>query len=96
MLHRGWRCLATTSPHPVPSPCSGRSEETAEVIFRDAGDAERALRRYNGVQLDGNSMQVGWAGGSGGLAAACESVWGSSRLLLGTKCLLAHKHTTLG
>lgn len=40
-------------------PCSGRSEGTAEVIFKEAGDAERALRRYNNVALDGNAMQAG-------------------------------------
>ncbi|EFN56661.1 hypothetical protein CHLNCDRAFT_57546 [Chlorella variabilis] len=36
----------------------GRSEGTAEVIFEDAGHAERAMRKYNNVQLDGNAMQI--------------------------------------
>jgi len=28
------------------------------VIFKEAGDAERALRRYNNVALDGQAMEV--------------------------------------
>lgn len=38
--------------------CSGRSEGTAEVIYEQAADAERAMRRYNTVQLDGQPMEV--------------------------------------
>lgn len=46
---------------PAPLPpylCSGRSEGSAEVIYEQAADAEKAMRRYNTVQLDGQPMQV--------------------------------------
>lgn len=57
---------------------SGRSEGTAEVVFKEAGDADRAMRRYNNVQLDGNAMQIeliakaelGAGGGGGGPGGA--------------------------
>ncbi|PSC75467.1 THO complex subunit 4A-like isoform X1 [Micractinium conductrix] len=74
--------VGTVVSHAIHYDNSGRSEETAEVIFRDAGDAERALRRYNGVQLDGNSMQIelipqaaggGGAGGGPGGARTLSS-----------------------
>ncbi len=38
--------------------CSGRSEGTAEVIYANKIDAERAMKRYNNVQLDGQAMAV--------------------------------------
>lgn len=54
--------VALTSAAPLPLPClpwcSGRSEGTAEVIYEQAADAERAMRRYNTVQLDGQPMEV--------------------------------------
>ncbi|KAL4423419.1 hypothetical protein ABPG77_009997 [Micractinium sp. CCAP 211/92] len=61
--------------HQVHYDNSGRSEGTAEVIYEQAGDAERALRRYNNVALDGNAMQIelipqAAAGAGGGSGAA--------------------------
>lgn len=37
---------------------SDRSDGTAAIIFKQRSDAERALRRYNNVQLDGQPMQI--------------------------------------
>ena len=67
--------------HAVHYDDSGRSEGTAAVVFRNAADAEAALRRYNNVQLDGQAMQVGPAGvrcgvGRGGAARRGGVVWG--------------------
>lgn len=38
------------------------------MIYEQAADAERAVRRYNTVQLDGQPMQVRACAGEGGAA----------------------------
>jgi len=37
---------------------SGRSEGRAEVVFKNWGDAERAVREYNGRTIDGEAMVI--------------------------------------
>lgn len=41
----------------------GRSKGTAEVVFRRAQDAQAAVRKYNGVKLDGKPMRIEEIGG---------------------------------
>lgn len=42
----------------VLSPCSGRSEEAAEVIFERRDDALAAQKRYNNLALDNKPMKI--------------------------------------
>lgn len=44
--------------HTVHFDRSGRSEGTAEAVFRNREDAEKAQRKYNGIQLDGQAMKI--------------------------------------
>jgi THO complex subunit 4 len=44
--------------HEVHYDKADRSAGTAEVVFQSRGDAERAQRRYNTVQLDGMAMAI--------------------------------------
>ena len=86
----------------APSPRSGRSEGTAEVIFANRVDAERAMKRYNNVQLDGQPMAVRPAlRRSGCPALLCAGgVWGGRPRLLswarGYHHLLASLHSLSG
>eukprot|EP01127_Copromyxa_protea_P008896 TRINITY_DN2050_c0_g1_i2.p1 TRINITY_DN2050_c0_g1~~TRINITY_DN2050_c0_g1_i2.p1 ORF type:complete len:259 (-),score=63.27 TRINITY_DN2050_c0_g1_i2:45-779(-) len=41
---------------------SGRSEGKGEVVFKSNGEAERAVREYNGVSIEGQPMTVEVAG----------------------------------
>ena len=41
----------------------GRSKGSAEVVFRRAQDAQAAVRKYNGVKLDGKPMRIEEVGG---------------------------------
>ena len=41
----------------------GRSKGSAEVVFRRAQDAQAAMRKYDGVKLDGKPMRIEEVGG---------------------------------
>ena len=70
--------------------CSGRSEGSAEVIFANKIDAERAMKRYNNVQLDGQPMQVRTMHFvSCGLTDKCDMV---CQPLLQWLCFPTHAH----
>ena len=43
-----WVCL----------PCSGRSEEAAEVVFERREDALAAVKQYNNLALDNKPMKI--------------------------------------
>jgi hypothetical protein len=49
------------------------------VVYENAAHAEKAMRQYNNVQLDGNAMQVGaWAGQQQGLGESQDDSLGSA------------------
>jgi len=41
---------------------SGRSEGTGDVIFARKGDAEEAIKKFNGVELDKKAMKIAFIG----------------------------------
>ena len=59
--------LGPLSKHSLNFDARGNSKGTAEVVFRRAQDAQAAVRKYNGVKLDGKPMRIE-AVGSGGPA----------------------------
>ena len=57
-----------------PMPCSGRSEEAAEVVFERREDAIAAVRKYNNLQLDNKPMKIELIEGGAGKAAGSRTL----------------------
>lgn len=59
------------------------------MVYENAAHAEKAMRQYNNVQLDGNAMQVGtWAGQQQGLGDSQDDSLGPAACLIHTFILI--------
>eukprot|EP00301_Raphidiophrys_heterophryoidea_P019960 c4770_g1_i1.p1 GENE.c4770_g1_i1~~c4770_g1_i1.p1 ORF type:complete len:282 (-),score=46.27 c4770_g1_i1:110-955(-) len=66
---------------------TGRSEGSAEVTFTNSADARTALKKYNGLELDGKAMRISMSAqeGDSGLRSLATSGTGTVFDRLGSK-----------